>query len=326
MRIRLKIAIPLLTFATGVCVIAYFSQVIAVTVFASCALTMLCAYILVDRSILKPLRQLNSLMRKISAASNLSLRLPTNHAYFIEDLIESVNDILDTTEHSFFEMLQARCDAEKANKGKSLFISKVSHELRTPIHSITGMLRILLKQEQTPGKRQYIQMAKDSANALLDTINEVLDYSKMQSGGFSLEHETFTLAEVLRATIEQLIPRFEEKPEVALCWDMHPGLPEKVLGDPARVKNILINLLGNAFKFTERGHVILEVSPHHTDEATKVGVCFTVTDTGIGDHHATPQASHFAFTMPCPQRSLSIQPDTEGYQHHRSDVAWFRHR
>lgn len=84
----------------------------------------------------------------------------------------------------------------------NLFIAKVSHELRTPIHSITGMLRILLKQEQTVGKRQYIQMAKDSADALLYTINEVLDYSKMQSGSLSLEQEPFNLVETIRTTVE----------------------------------------------------------------------------------------------------------------------------
>jgi two-component system sensor histidine kinase/response regulator len=242
----------------------------------------LLSLLLVNHLFLSPLDKLSSCMRKMSAASNLSLRVPRLNSNLLDDIASSVNRILDTTEHSYYEMLNARYEAERANKGKSLFIAKVSHELRTPIHSITGMLRILLKQEQTVGKRQYIQMAKDSADALLYTINEVLDYSKMQSGSLSLEQEPFNLVETIRTTVEGLIPRFEEKPDVALCWDVYPGVAESVVGDAARVKNILVNLLGNGFKFTEHGHVTLEVSPFATSEPGQVGVRFTVSDSGIG--------------------------------------------
>lgn len=282
MGIKLKITLPLITLVLSAGLLVSLPQPIALAAVMSSVVTTLCGLIAIESLVFKPLKRITSFMRKASAASNLSLRVPSYDAHLFEDLIESLNDILDATEHSYFDMLQARYDAESANKAKSLFISKVSHELRTPIHSITGMLRILLKQEHVAGKRQYIQMARDSADALLDTINEVLDYSKMQSGSLSLEHEKFKLADVLRSTIEQLIPRFEEKPEVALCWDMHPGLPDTVVGDPARMKNILINLLGNAFKFTERGHVILEVSPYQSASSDKTGVRFSVIDTGIG--------------------------------------------
>jgi CheY-like chemotaxis protein len=178
-------------------------------------------------------------------------------------------------------MMTARYEAESANRGTSLFVAKVSHELRTPIHGITGMLRILLKQEQSEGKRHYIQMAQDAANALLNTINEILDFSKMQSGDLSLERAPFTLSETIRSTIEQLSPRFEEKPEVILCWDIHPNVPDHVVGDSARIKNILVNLLGNAFKFTERGSVTLEVSPIRSNTCEE-WVRFSVSDTGIG--------------------------------------------
>lgn len=246
------------------------------------ACTLFLSLILINRLFLSPLERLSSFMKKMSAASNLSLRVPQLDSGLLDDITDSVNNILDTTEHSYYEMLNARYEAERANKGKSLFIAKVSHELRTPIHSITGMLRILLKQEQTAGKRQYIQMAKDSADTLLYTINEVLDFSKMQSGSLSLEHEPLNLVEIIRSTVENLIPRFEEKPEVALCWDVHPGVVEGVVGDAARIKNILVNLLGNGFKFTERGHVSLEVSPFEASLPSRAGVRFTVSDSGIG--------------------------------------------
>lgn len=238
-----------------------------------------CVWLLV----LQPIQHLSTFMRTISAASNLTLRLPIRGSTVVGSLASSVNAILDTTEASYLDMLQARCEAEHANKGKSLFIAKVSHELRTPIHAITGMLRILLKQEHAPGKRQYIQMAQDSATALLGTINEILDFSKMQNGELSLENEPFTLSESVRATIEQLIPRFEEKPDVQLSWDLHPDLPEAVVGDAARLKNILMNLLGNSFKFTERGVVTLEIKPITIrGETLSPGVRIRVQDTGIG--------------------------------------------
>jgi signal transduction histidine kinase len=134
-----------------------------------------------NRSLLNPIQRVTTFITTISAANNLSLRVPSTGSQAVAGLEDSVNSILDTTEFSYLNMMTARYEAESANRGTSLFVAKVSHELRTPIHGITGMLRILLKQEQSEGKRHYIQMAQDAANALLNTINEILDFSKMQS-------------------------------------------------------------------------------------------------------------------------------------------------
>ncbi len=236
---------------------------------------------ILNRTLLNPIQKVSTFIKTISAANNLSLRVPSTGSQAVESLENSVNTILDTTEFSYLNMMTARYEAERANRGTSLFVAKVSHELRTPIHGITGMLRILLKQEQSDGKRHYIQMAQDAASALLNTINEILDFSKMQSGDLSLERAPFALSETVRSTMEQLIPRFEEKPEVVLCWDIHPQVPEHIVGDSARIKNILVNLLGNAFKFTEKGSVTLEVSPIQTNQGED-WIRFTVTDSGIG--------------------------------------------
>lgn len=236
----------------------------------------------VFRTFLLPLERLSNLLQKVSSTGNLSLRVPQSGGALLENITDSINHVLDTTEHSYLELLNARYEAENANKGKSLFIAKVSHELRTPIHCITGMLRILLQQEHTPGKRQYIQMAKDSADALLYTINEVLDFSKMQTGSLFFEREQVQLLEVIRGTINNLIPRFEEKPNVAFCWNVAPGIPSTVIGDSVRVRNILVNLLGNGFKFTERGFVTLDVAPYKIDTPERAGVRFTISDSGIG--------------------------------------------
>jgi two-component system sensor histidine kinase/response regulator len=274
----------LLLSSTGVATAGLTLGVTLGAAFAVFGAALLATYLaILNQTIIKPIQHLSAVMRTISATNNLSLRVPADQAQGeIEDVVGSINNILDATENAYLDMLQARYEVESANKGKSLFIAKVSHELRTPIHSITGMLRILLKQESAPGKRQYIQMAQDSAIALLETINEILDFSKMQNGDLSLEHEIFNLPETIRSTVEHLIPRFEEKADLAFCWDIHPEVPELVVGDTARVRNILVNLLGNAFKFADKGHVILEVSPYSRPHDNITGVKFTVTDTGIG--------------------------------------------
>ena len=230
-------------------------------------------------------RSIQRLSRHIStlaASTNLSLRLRKDASGVASDLVESVNEILNTTEETYLDMLQARYEAERANKGKSLFIAKVSHELRTPIHSITGMLRILLKQESSPGKRQYIQMARDSAQALLSTINEVLDYSKMQSGTLSLENEPFDLVATVRSSVEHLIPRFEEKEAITFSWNVAPNVPTDIIGDSARIQNILVNLLGNAFKFTQEGDVTLCIAPYDSTQDGRIGIKIEVQDSGIG--------------------------------------------
>jgi signal transduction histidine kinase/CheY-like chemotaxis protein len=238
--------------------------------------------VVVKTSITKTIARLSRHMRTLAASTNLSLRLPKQATPVANDLVDAVNSILDTTEDTYLNMLQAQYDAEQANKGKSVFIAKVSHELRTPIHSITGMLRILLKQETSQGKKQYIQMAQDSAHALLGTINEVLDYSKMQGGSLSLENKPFDLVATVRSSVEHLIPRFEEKPSLEFIWDIEPGLAKNLIGDAGRIQNILTNLLGNSFKFTEEGFVSLQISRFPVESHSKMGVQIVVSDSGIG--------------------------------------------
>lgn len=237
---------------------------------------------IVQSLITKTIARLSRHMRTLAASTNLSLRLPKQATPIANDLVEAVNSILDTTEDTYLNMLQAQYDAEQANKGKSVFIAKVSHELRTPIHSITGMLRILLKQETSQGKKQYIQMAQDSAHALLGTINEVLDYSKMQGGSLSLENKPFDLVATVRSSVEHLIPRFEEKPSLEFIWDIEPGLAKNLIGDAGRIQNILTNLLGNSFKFTEEGFVSLQISRFPVESHSKMGIQIVVSDSGIG--------------------------------------------
>lgn len=276
--LRIAFSIPRQVYAQGR--VALNNTVLLVAAFLVVANAVILLFL--NRAVLSPLRRVSLVMAQIAHTNNLSLRVPANRRDEIGVLGRSFNQLLDSTEASYREMLEARNDAQTANSGKTLFIAKVSHELRTPIHGITGMLRILMKQETNTGKRSYIQMAQDSARGLLETINEILDFSKMETGSLALEEVEFDLLETVRDTVCQLIPRFEEKPEVELFWDVAPNAPTRVVGDPLRIKNILTNLLGNAFKFTDTGYVSLTIKGYDAELQGHSGVEFQVHDTGIG--------------------------------------------
>jgi signal transduction histidine kinase/CheY-like chemotaxis protein len=275
---RISVDMPRQVYAQGVAAMNHIILLVGIALVLANAILLL----FLNRSVITPLRGLCQLIIEVAKTGDFSLRASVNRSDEIGILGRALTTLLEGTEHSYKDMITARNDAEKANSGKSLFIAKVSHELRTPIHGITGMLRILMKQETNSGKRSYIQMAQDSANGLLETINEILDFSKMETGSLTLERIEFNLHDVVRATVTQLIPRFEQKPDIELSWDIGPDVPEKVVGDPLRLKNVLTNLLGNAFKFTSTGSVSMVVSGSGWLTRDVAAVRFEVRDTGIG--------------------------------------------
>jgi signal transduction histidine kinase/DNA-binding response OmpR family regulator len=275
---RVSVDIPRQVYAQGVAAMNHIVLLVAISLVLANAILLL----FLNSSVITPLRGLCQLIMQVAKTGDFSLRVPLTRSDEIGSLGRSLTTLLEGTERSYKDMITARNEAEKANSGKSLFIAKVSHELRTPIHGITGMLRILMKQETNVGKRSYIQMAQDSANGLLETINEILDFSKMETGSLTLENLEFNLHDVIRATVTQQIPRFEQKPDVELSWDIGPDVPEKVTGDPLRLRNVLTNLLGNAFKFTSSGSVSLVVSNSGYIRPDIAAIRFEVRDTGIG--------------------------------------------
>ena len=276
--LRITIDMPRQVHAQGVAAMNHIMLLVAISLVFSNAIVLL----FLNRSVIIPIQRLCHVIMEVARTSDFSLRASVNQSDEIGLLNGALTTLLEGTERSYQDMITARTEAEKANSGKSLFIAKVSHELRTPIHGITGMLRILMKQESNSGKRSYIQMAQDSAKGLLETINEILDFSKMETGSLSLERVEFNLHDAIRTAVTHLVPRFEQKPEVELCWDIQPDVPEKVVGDPLRLKNVLTNLLGNAFKFTAAGNVSLVVSPYEVARNDIAGIRFEVSDTGIG--------------------------------------------
>jgi len=235
--------------------------------------------VMTRRWFVAPLVQLVEGARQFKAGDR-SVRVPTRGAHEIGQLARVLGEAADVIQAQEAALTRAVAQAEAASRAKSEFVANMSHEVRTPMNGILGMTDLMLDGELSKEQRESLLVVRRSAEALLRILNDILDFSKMEADRLELEAIPFDPAELVREQLQTLKVAADEK-GLPLVAEVAPGVPAAVLGDPGRLRQVLLNLVGNAVKFTRQGQVVVRVGVER-QEAERVELHFAVADTGPG--------------------------------------------